>query len=280
MSFTEDGCRVVLDTAPAREIAEEAVLPDWVPSFLMMRGEGYRFSLADNACAELMNQRARGSIRDQGFRTMIEWLTKLLDADMPMMPGARDVMIKIGAEPEIGNDRSAVEVSRWAWGTLCRTEPGADTGADIALEQEREDWKEQFERFEAIFVAHGLSFNLNELVDPLLDLALSSMNKQVSLSPPLSTRFDLRTRYFWRQFVRSKRATAPYNVRAPKRRNDGIDFTLYTYLALPAFVVTRDGGLLSGIAEIPSFQTRWFFEPENLVTAWATGEHPHPAWPQ
>jgi hypothetical protein len=280
MSLTQNGCLVVLDTGPAREIAEEADLPEWIPSFLKMKGEGYRFSLADNACAELINQRAKDAIKDEGFQVMIEWLTKLLDAGMPMLPGARDIMIEIGAEPGIASDRSVAEVSLWAWDTLRRTVPGADTGVDVALEQERADWKEQFQKFEAILAAHGLASDLNELDDPLLDLALNSMSKQVSLVPPLSTRLDLRTRYFWRQFVRSKRRRQAYNVHAPKKRNDGIDFTLFTYLALPAFVVTKDSGLLSGLADIPSFQARWFLNPGKLVTAWNAGDRPRPSWPQ
>lgn len=279
MSLAQTGCLVVLDTGPAREIAEEAVLPSWVEPFLKMKEDGYRFSLADNACAELMHQRARGSIEGQRSQTMIGWLDKLLDANMPMMPGARDVLIAIGAEPPMENERSAAELSRCAWEALRRTEPQADTGADIALEQARDDWKEQFQTFEAIFVSRGMPTDLSESDDPLLDLALDSMRKQSKLTPPLSTRLDLHTRYFWRQFVRSKRAKEPYNVHAPEKRNDGIDFTLFTYLALPAFVVTSERQLIGSIKGIPSFQTDWILRPEDLVIAWDRGVHRRPSWP-
>ena len=51
---------------------------------------------------------------------------------------------------------------------------------------------------------------------------------------------DLRVRYFWRQFVRSKRERQPYDPASPKKRNDGIDFTIYTYLALPALIVAEE----------------------------------------
>jgi hypothetical protein len=144
MSLAQTGCLVVLDTGPAREIAEAAALPSWVEPFLKMKEDAYRFSLAENACAELMHQRARGSIESQRFQTMIEWLDKLLDANMPMMPGARDVLIAIGAERPMENERSAAELSRWTWEALRRSKPQAETGADIALEQARMTGRSSF----------------------------------------------------------------------------------------------------------------------------------------
>jgi hypothetical protein len=86
-------------------------------------------------------------------------------------------------------------------------------------------------------------------------------------------------RYFWRQFVRSKRQGGPYNLEAPKKANDGIDFTVYTYLALPALIVATDSGFFSSIKNIPSFQRSWFTKPETLADMWKNGGHPAPTWP-
>jgi hypothetical protein len=121
--------------------------------------------------------------------------------------------------------------------------------------------------------------DLRESDGPPLDLVLDSMRKQSRLTSPRSTRLDLRTCYFWRQFVRSKRAKEPYNVYAPKKRNNGIDFSLFNYLALPAFVVMSERQLIGSIKEIPSFQTGWILRPEDLVITWDRGEHCHPSWP-
>lgn len=273
-----DGCvTVILDTGPARDLAHSSTAPEWVASLSQMKSDGYHFSLADNACAELINQRSRGSIDDLGFANMIRRLDTFLDPTLPVMLGGKDILRSIGVEPA---DPEVGEMSRKAWSALCQQQVCLGCQAGQILDEERGSWKELFQKkLEAMYVADGRPANLDELDHPILDAVLASLNERVLQSPPLSVRFDLRTRYVWRQFVRSRKEDNGYNVDAPKKRNDGIDFTVYTYLALPALVIATDRGFHAAISDIPSFQTAWFHKPESLADAWRRGVHPRPEWP-
>ncbi len=73
--------------------------------------------------------------------------------------------------------------------------------------------------------------------------------------------------------------TNPYDPTSLKKLNDGIDFDLYRYLMLPAFVVADDSGFFTKITDIPSFQVKWFCKPQALADAWSRGESPVPHWP-
>lgn len=92
-------------------------------------------------------------------------------------------------------------------------------------------------------------------------------------------RWDLQVRFFWRQYVRSKKEIEPYDPTSRKKRNDGIDFGVFQYLMLPALVVATDKGFFDKIADIKSYQKPWFWKPEDLATAWTSGERPRPIWP-
>ena len=279
MTLMEHGCVVVLDTGPVRDLAHGCAIPDWVASFSQMKADGYCFSLADNACAELINQRSRGSIDDRGFATMIGCLDAFLDPTLPVMLGEKDILTMIGAKARDEDDPEAVDVSRRAWSELRQRQIRPDSHVEDVLEEGRASWKGLFQRVDAIYVTHGRPADLDEYNHPILDHVLASMNERASVVPPLSIRLDLKIRYFWRQFVRSKKRHGAYNVSAPKKRNDGIDFSLYTYLALPALVIATERGFLESIADIPSFQTTWFHKPSSLVVAWTKGDRPQPRWP-
>lgn len=71
-----------------------------------------------------------------------------------------------------------------------------------------------------------------------------------------------------------------YDPDNDQKRNDGIDFDLYRFLKLRAFVVTEDRAFLTGLSDIKSYQATWFYTPRNLATRWAGGKSSAPAWPQ
>jgi hypothetical protein len=279
MTSVQSGCVVVLDTGPVRDLAHCSQIPSWVGSFSRMKADGYRFSLADCACAELINQRSRGSIKDPGFSIMIDCLGEILDPTLPVMLGDRDVLIMIGARSRDEKDLPATEVSQCVWSKLRKQPIDYDNRVEEVLQEDRDAWKELFRRVNEIYLEKGSPTDLNEYDHPILDVALASMNDQANISPPLSIRLDLRMRYFWRQFVRSKKDRGAYNLEAPKKHNDGIDFSIYMYLALPALVVVTEHGFLKSIADIRSFQASWFQKPSTLVEAWTKGERPQPTWP-
>lgn len=274
----QEKCLVVLDTGPVRDLAHAPEIPGWIGSFARMTADGYRFSLADHACAELMNQRSKGAIDDRGFATMIEYLERFLDADMPVMLGGKDILRAIGAAAVDETLPSPSALSQFAWSKLCKQEVQAERRVEPLLEEERTEWKELFRTTEIIYDERGRP-EVHEYKHTILDEVLASMDERAILSPPLSTRWDLRTRYFWRQFVRHKKAKGAYNTEASKRRNDGIDFGLYSYLALPALVVASDRGFLDKIEDISSFQTGWIYRPTELAKAWLDGSRPQPQWP-
>lgn len=274
----QDECLVVLDTGPVRELAHATEIPGWVGMFSRMVADGYRFSLAEHACAELMNQRSKGAIDDRGFATMIEYLNRFLDAGMPVRLGGRDILRAIGAAEADETLSAPSEVSQFAWSQLCKQEVQVEPRVEPLLEEERTEWKELFRKTDKIYEEWERP-ELDEDEHPLLDAVSASMDNGAILSPPLSLRWDLRTRYFWRQFVRLKKAKEPYNPHAKKKRNDGIDFGLFAYLALPALGIASESGFHDKIANIRSFQTGWIYRPTELAQAWTDGEQPQPQWP-
>ncbi|HDR9000093.1 TPA: hypothetical protein QDB01_006105 [Burkholderia vietnamiensis] len=78
--------------------------------------------------------------------------------------------------------------------------------------------------------------------------------------------------------MRTRKTKEPYNPGSSNHLNDGIDFDLYRYLMLPAFVVSDDNGFHSKIADIKSPQRTWFKKPEELAAAWERGELSCPTW--
>ena len=277
-------CDVVFDTGPVRDLAHVKVTPAWVATFANMRQDGFRFSLADHAFGELLGQRARGSIEDPGFDMMVERLELFIDPDRPVISGGHDIFaaLKQGSSAADCND-----LSQEAWRHL-RTQ--ATVGRDIAdplLEEDRQAWISLFEekvtpiylRFRDNAVRDGLAFQLDELGDPILQNLFDSFEANDCAHPSLSTRLDLLIRYFWRQFVRSLKEKEPYDIRAKNNRNDGIDFLLYTFLALPALAVATERGFHKAIENIPSFQRFWILTPNDLADRWSDGNLVLPTWP-
>jgi hypothetical protein len=246
-----------------------------------MREQGYSFSLADHACCELIAQRSRGAISDDEHAKLIERLRCFIDAANPVMLGEVDVLERIGAiRNRHGNYKNDASVlSGRAWRVLCEKQANGEELSGNLLDEGRTVWTALLTKVESIYRASGSPELLDELNDPILDQALASLDRVHDIDPPMSQRMDLRVRYFWRQFVRSKRARQPYDPANPKKRNDGTDFTIYTYLALPALIVAEESGFFSSIANIPSFQASWFIKPIDLANAWKRGECPRPVWP-
>lgn len=273
---------VVLDTSPARNLAYSTERPTWVATFAeMARSEDYSFSLADNAFAELLNQIASGALARVESERIFESLQLFLNPNLPILPGKRDILSLIGGHdhlPDWSPDEVAA-ISRRAWDHLRNaSSSGTAQSTDEELQDERAAWFNIFEtlgNFE-----NSAEELLNEYTHSQLNLALVGSNHQSpELVPPLSVRWDLQVRFFWRQYVRSKKELEPYDPTSRKKRNDGIDFGVFQYLMLPALVVATDKGFFDKIADIKSYQKPWFWKPEELATAWTSGERPRPTWP-
>ena len=275
---------VVLDTGPARFIAEEVGRgqpePDWVRTFVKMRDAGYAFCLADGAFAELLTGRSEDRICDAGYAQMIMSLRRFLEPELPVLLGRADVMAMLGLRKQQKHWRpqEVMSLSRRAMVLLSSAKPGCD-GAAKELEAERADYKGAFKVLEDFWKQSTKVVPLHEFQHPQLDLALARLRVPGRIIPDMDVRNDLQIRWLWRQFVRSQKPKHPYDPESESKRNDGIDFDLYRYLALPAFVVSDDGGFFERIEDIKSIQKAWFWRPENLAAAFERGERPVPTWP-
>ena len=207
-----------------------------------MREQGYSFSLADHACGELIAQRSRGAITDLEHNRLIRRLASFIDAAKPVMLGEVDVLESIGAirNRHENSKADASDLSRRGWRMLCEGQASGEELSGNVLDEDRTVWRTLFEKVESIYLAAGSPELRDELNHPILDEVLTSLDRMYDIDPPISHRMDLRVRYFWRQFVRSKRERQPYDPASRKKRNDGIDFTIYTYLALPALIVAEE----------------------------------------
>lgn len=288
----DDQCIVVLDTCSVRNIADdpESVPLAWVATFAKMAKAGYSFSLADNAFTELLNQHLHGSLPEAKLHTIVAALAQFLNPDVPVLPGKRDLLGIIGELNDSSWSESEVAAfSKRAWAVL--NDPALLTedqrnGVKAALQDDRDDWREAFKTFDdahAAWLARNPNGEakqpLDEYKHPALDAALDIIaSSGKSQSPTMAERQDLEMRYIWRQWVRTRKTKEPYNPGSSNHLNDGIDFDLYRYLMLPAFVVSDDNGFHSKIADIKSPQRTWFKKPEELAAAWERGELSCPTW--
>lgn len=280
---------VVLDTSPVRNIGHDGV-PAWVATFADMAKDGYSFSLADGANAELLTAHARGSITDDELVTIVDAAEMYLNPAVPVMLGKVDLLRMIGElNVPAGWEAEARTLSQRAWQTLkaASSTPLEDRiGADTELQEDRDDWVGVFAEFDAGLEEWLLEdpsrekeFPLHLYKHPLLELQFRGLvRRSVNHRPDMAERIDLQMRYEWRQWVRFRQKKDGYNPASKKNRNDGVDLDMYCYLKLPALVVAGESGFHSRIEDIKSPQLDWFKQPQDLADAWTRGERPRPAW--
>lgn len=278
-------CVVILDTCSVRALAHEGVCPTWVSSFKDMALNGYSFSLSDVAFAELVEQISRGAINSVCRDRMIERLDEFINQELPVFMGKIDIVAAIGgrhSKPDWSIEEFR-DISRTGWLELRNTIESSDKDHAVKgfLQEEREDWVEHFELLTEITKKLNISTNnLHENTDLVLDTAFKVLDKDNKFpEQPFSMRCDLQIKLLWRQFVRMKKKNRAYNPQSTNKKNDGIDFDLYRYLMIPAFVVSNDNGFFVGIDDINSYQVSWFKKPAELSQEWDRGETPRLMWP-
>ena len=254
-----------------------------------MTGDNYSFSLAAGACAKLMTAHARGSITNGELKAIVDATEIFLNSEVPVLLGKIDLMRMIGEADELGWEDEARMLSQRAWQMLkaaSSTAPEERTSAEAELQEDRDNWIRAFAMFDE-GLREWLSenpnrrnqFPLHPFEHPLLEQQFRSLAAcSVNRHPDMAERVDLRMRYTWRQWVRSRQKKDGYNPASKKSRNDGVDLDMYSYLMLPALVVAGDKNFHSRIAYIKSPQLNWFFQPQDLANAWKRGERRRPAW--
>ncbi|WP_412527430.1 hypothetical protein [Burkholderia lata] len=276
---------VILDTSPVRDLAFETIQPSWIKTFSQMARDGYSFSLADAAAAELLNQVRTGATALAAHQQAIEWISTFLNPEAPVLPGKMDLdgMIGLSEDWDVGEARYIAAI---AWKMLRDPlKPDADGRPpfDLLLEEERNEWRLFFARLRHLSFVSGLDVSKSDpasVMEFLVDCVARGYDKDSGVSPPPSIRRHLELRYRIRQYIRTERTKEPYNPSAKKNRNDGIDIDLYHYLMLPAIIVAKDGGFYGSLNDIDSFQKAWFMPPERLAGEWLAGNQPHPEWPE
>ena len=283
--FPDEHCIVVFDTSPLRNLAYLEEAPNWIDTFRQMSQDNYYFSISDGACAELLIQRAEGRIPDAGFRRMLDWIEPFLNIKVPVFPGKRDIMelIHCSSEEHEWCEDEFFRLSELAWQFLKDSSESSrrlHTSAELVLQEERDHWIALFKQMRKKIEQTSIPpTELDERGGPILSAAFAQMDAECNCTPPMSIRTDLQLRLAWRQYVRSEKIKQPYDPESFKKRNDGIDFDLYRYFLLPAFVVADDRGFFNALEGIESFQRGWFCKPEELAEAWQEGERPKPNWP-
>lgn len=275
---------VVLDTSPVRELAHSET-PAWVGTFAAMAKDGYSFSLADGAAAELLVQIRSERISREGHRQMILCLERFLNPRFPVLPGKIDLEAMIGVKEWEHLLHEIPFLSSEAWRQLLDPfAPAFHLGPplDEILDEERQDWVISTRDMAktAFFMGIDLSLSDPDFVAEMLAPSVgNSLSTDDTLDPPMSDRMHLELRYRLRQMARSVQAKKPYNPINKKNKNDGIDVDIYKYFILPAYVVATDSGFFGSLQTIDSFQKDWFFRPEELASRWLAGARPTPVWP-
>lgn len=280
-------CVVIIDTNAARNLGEEEDEPAWLKTFESMSEAGYSFSLAEGAFAELLAQRMRDSIDDQAFSRMLVRLKRFLNPGVPVMLGNRDIRGMIGAPTEgapwSASEARSISVRAFEHLAMAEALKGEDPemferqSVDEVLQETRDTWIAQFDRMLGLF-PKGQAYD--EHGGPALQAFFESLDENDPLDDPaMSKRLELACKYLWRQHVRSAKSHEPYDPRSRKKRNDGIDFELFFFLALPAFIVTCDKGFSTKLDQIKSVQRGWIWTPEDLADAWLSARNPKPSWP-
>lgn len=273
---------VVLDTCAARQLVHEPGVT-WDACFKEMSADGYSFSLSELAVHELVSQVQRGSISVEDHLAMLVRLTSFLNPEAPVIPSYYDVMGMIGAREFDEFETRHLIGELWR---IFRADFSCDSHASILTERVRGDEVREWAYFLEDITRHvrcsGLDISQaapEVAADALAVLAASSRDEKESVVPDMSIRQHLEIRYRFRQAARSQLDQKPYRPASTKKRNDALDLSMYSYLTLPAFVVTRDNGFMSKLAGIDSFQRDWFKLPEDLAASWRRGERPAPQWP-
>lgn len=281
---------VVLDTSPIRNIAHTETTPAWVATFAAMADNGYAFSLADGALAELLAQYFYGSFGDAELDKILAAISQFLNHDVPILMGKRDIMAMIHVSNDTRwSENDARCFSKQAWAVLDRPSLLNEEGRTklvAALQYDRDEWIRSFKKLDVRYSRWveknpGIEENmpLDPYEHPLLDSFLCGLASHRRVRQPnLATRMDLLLRYTWRQWVRSRLAKDAYSPTSQRNINDGIDLDLYRYLMLPALIVADDRGFHERILEINSEQRAWIWRPQVLADAWLAGQRPRPSW--
>lgn len=263
---------VVLDTCVVRRLKDT---PRWAKVFRAMARNGYCFCLSDVASVEIFNQLSRASIKSREFSRIVKNLRLFLHHEVPILFGKRDLFGMLGFPLGAGSwsEKEARFSSKRAWNLLRHQGVTDRFIASSLLAEARDEWKELFNKV----VAPDDSLATTE--SALLADVRRDHDNICECHPPMSTRQDFYGKRLVKLVCSNNLSSGGYNPESKKKKNDGIDIDLFHYQMLPAFILTYDKNIHSGLADISSFQRDWIYRPDDFATEWQHGRRPKLSWP-
>lgn len=238
-----------------------------------MSKTGYSFSLADGTVLELIKQISTRQIKLEDLPKLFVTLELFLDMAEPVLLGQVNLQGRIGALRKGHNWtlEESLQTGLRCWEMLKNPALEDNITALQTIDDEIDSYREMFNTFRA--AAQSL-----ESDERVLSQAFKVLDRQCpDLIPPLSIRMDLQIKYFYNKFKSSLQQKG-YNPLSDKNSNDAVDFDLFRYLSLPAFVITFEKKYLNLSASIDSIQTSWLMKPDDLCSRWEKNFEPFPVF--
>lgn len=282
---------VGLDTCVVRSLAYDT--PAWFETFGSMRAGGVQLCLLDNVPVELLNQLEQERLTFAEYQLAIQRTSTFVSPTLPVLPGGRDLAWMAGCSEASPKDLSPKEFGDAIWGVMRTAKSLEDLKAPVLtgplgrqceiaidpgtaeqhLADARAHWSEEVKTFDPL-PANAIAKHKAEVLQGMQ----ASLRLRASSLPTLDVRYDLAIRHRLRIAVLRNQTDVQYNPDSKKRRNDGIDFTMASALALPALIVTEKN--YHDIAKLlGSFQAEWVYTPESLAESWEKGLLKPPTWP-
>ncbi|HYO69992.1 MAG TPA: hypothetical protein VEU33_28345 [Archangium sp.] len=272
--------RAVLDTCVVREQFGSTPGAQKLDLQLIRQNRNtITLSLADLTLVEILEDLLDGSLPWNEWRPGIRSLQPLLDYELPVLPGGRELSILAGL---FGDETLSFETRRFQRGLLkmlmraeslgrlhrtlgARGEEGDDSESTLArsqriLQEARDKWVATVERIRDLARNNTPNTSQEQLIGSIIlgleardGEALNLPEKLESMAANLG------------RVIHSAMQQNGYKPSSKKRRNDGLDFTLLQALTLDNTVlVTRDGGLVSNLKAAKSSSAKRILTADEL----------------
>jgi hypothetical protein len=244
------------------------------------------FRIGDASLSELALALLEDRLPWQNWIDRVHLIDSLLDKDMPVLPGGRELTTLIDPTeslypPEVGG----IEYWKFSWQLLVgsKSESEIQAGkeydltngtrvrikatlsmAQAAFHDERTKWAHFFDKMKSLCADQSLTQN------GIIDLIRKGLDTDATKVPSLSGMYDAMVCSLGRFIYLSVNGKDPYNPRSVKRDGDPFDFSLLHALALPARVCTKDKKFKSHVDLSGTTQKDLLLVPDQLI-GWMKG---------
>lgn len=264
---TNNTIRLALDTCAVRaHVHQDAERPDLT---LLAGQKGVLVSISDVASAELLIALLENRIPWDAWTKRIQELSTVLDPELPILPGGRQLAEMAGLVPSVGASVDDAKAhSRALWRLLASatspddlkrgttyTDSRGTQGikADLPTAQqvitdERQGWIKFIDKMKSFVTQGGWSLNKVQAI------VTAGLQPQAGESSDLAAKLDALSRFLSGRIHQAAEPHEPYDPAGKKRKNDGIDLSLLYALAFPAVICTTDQWFINRVRESGSPQ--------------------------